>query len=367
LSQALSVRQFKGKDGYAEICDDWSELMGSVTDQYFYHHPAWFYAYFERPDYDDDIYFRCVFEGPRLIAVCPLVFHSRYGNILREGALPNQDILYMPDIAVADSVDLSAVWKELSAPGGHEEIGSWDYFNARSVLETSAIARSLRATVRDIVSESTVSRCAIVDIVDYDEAIRGLRKKFRGNLNNAKNRLGAQKSVEFRRVTEPREIESAYDDYVALEQSGWKGDPDNKREGYPAPAAIGLRESKYLFYKSALREFSKSNSVEINLLNVNDTTVGAQIFVVLRDRSFLLKTAFSEDSKEFSPGHVLLDFAYKHYAESGAVKQMCFITDYDWFKYWNPRYVSYLNIKAFKKTLRGRLASVAYSVRRNKQ
>ena len=117
MSLALSVRQFEGKEGYAEIRDNWSELMRSVTDQYFYHHPTWSYAYFGRPAPEDEIYFRCVFHGSRLIAVCRLVFDSRYGNILREGALPSHDILYMPDIAVSDSADLSAVWETLSAPG----------------------------------------------------------------------------------------------------------------------------------------------------------------------------------------------------------------------------------------------------------
>jgi CelD/BcsL family acetyltransferase involved in cellulose biosynthesis len=364
LSQAFSVQQFKGKEGYAEIHSDWSELMRSVTAQCFYHHPAWFYAYFEQPTYEDDIYFRCVFEGASLIAVCPLVFDNRYGNVIREGALPNYDSLYMPDIAVADSADLSAVWEKLSAPDEKELFGKWDFFNARSVLENSTIVRSLRASTKDVIFESTVSRCAMVDIIDYDDAIKGLRKKFRGNLNNAKNRLAAQQNVEFRRVTDSREVESAYDEFVALEQSGWKGDTKSKKSGYPAPAAIGLRKSKYLFYKNVIRELSKTDSVEINLLKVNGKTVGAQIYAVLSDRSFLLKTAFSEDSREFSPGHVLLDAAYRRYAQTDIIKQMCLISDYDWFKYWNPRYVNYLNIKAFRNTVRGRIASKAYSILR---
>jgi CelD/BcsL family acetyltransferase involved in cellulose biosynthesis len=173
----------------------------------------------------------------------------------------------------------------------------------------------------------------MVDIIDYDDAIKGLRKKFRGNLNNAKNRLAAQQNVEFRRVTDSREVE-------------------------------GLRKSKYLFYKNVIRELSKTDSVEINLLKVNGKTVGAQIYAVLSDRSFLLKTAFSEDSREFSPGHVLLDAAYRRYAQTDIIKQMCLISDYDWFKYWNPRYVNYLNIKAFRNTVRGRIASKAYSILR---
>ena len=134
----------------------------------------------------------------------------------------------------------------------------------------------MRASTRHVIAESTVSRCAVVDVIDYDAAIKGLRKKFRGNPNNAKNRLAKEKGVEFLRTTKPGEIESAYDEYVALEKSGWRGDPNRKRAGYPAPAAIALRESKYLFYKTALKEFSKSNSVQVSLLKVNEKIVGAR-------------------------------------------------------------------------------------------
>ena len=77
-----------------------------------------------------------------------------------------------------------------------------------------------------------------------------------------------------------------------------------------------------------------------------------------------LKTAFDEDSGRYSPGHVLLDYAYRRYAESGMIKKMCLITDYDWVSNWNPRYLEYLDMRAFKKTLRGRVASAAYSALR---
>jgi CelD/BcsL family acetyltransferase involved in cellulose biosynthesis len=336
LSQALSVQQFEGKEGYAKICGDWRELMRSISSQYLSHHPAWFHAFFDRPTYDENICFRCVFEGTRLIAVCPMVFKHRFGRVLCEAVVPAHETLSMPDMAIADSADPYAVWQKLSAPNQSTGVKTWDRFTALSVLETSTIASSLRAATDNVIFESNVGRCAVIDIVDYDEAMKNLRKKFRGNLNNAKNRLAAQKSVEFLRVI----------------------------HGYPAPAAIGLRKSKYLFYKNVIRELSKTDSVEINLLKVNGKTVGAQIYAVLSDRSFLLKTAFSEDSREFSPGHVLLDAAYRRYAQTDIIKQMCLISDYDWFKYWNPRYVNYLNIKAFRNTVRGRIASKAYSILR---
>jgi 5S rRNA maturation endonuclease (ribonuclease M5) len=243
LSQALSVQQFEGKEGYAKICGDWRELMRSISSQYLSHHPAWFHAFFDRPTYDENICFRCVFEGTRLIAVCPMVFKHRFGRVLCEAVVPAHETLSMPDMAIADSADPYAVWQKLSAPNQSTGVKTWDRFTALSVLETSTIASSLRAATDNVIFESNVGRCAVIDIVDYDEAMKNLRKKFRGNLNNAKNRLAAQKSVEFLRVIQSSEVESAYEEFVALERSGWKGDANRRKAGYPAPAAIGLRKS----------------------------------------------------------------------------------------------------------------------------
>lgn len=367
MNRAVSVRQVHGHSGFTTIYDDWFELMGSVSKQCFYQHPAWFRAYFERPDYEDDIYFRCVFYGEQLVAICPMVFRRPYGNVIREAALPSHDSLYMPDMVIADSASPHEVWGRLSAPDKRKGIERWDLFSANSVLENSTISRALHSLSDDAVYESRRGRCAIVDIVDYDDAIRNMRKKFRGNLNNAKNRLAAQASVDFSCITQPNEVDSAFEEFVALEQSGWKGNPEKKRADYPNPAAIGLKRSKYLFYKNVVREFSKIDSLEIYLLKVNGKTVGAQIYTVLNQSAYLLKTAFDEDSKKFSPGHVLLDFVYKRYSQEGEINQICLITDYEWFKYWNPRYFHYVNIKAFSATPLGQMASLAYSTLRKRK
>lgn len=361
MNRKFSVRQLHGHSGFNAICDDWHELMASVSMQCFYHHPAWFRAYFERPDCNEDIFFRCVFDGARLVAICPIVFKRRFGDLIREAALPTHDSLYMPDMALADSADADIVWRQLSASDKEKGVGRWDLFSANSVREDSAIATTLRSTDACHVFESRRSRCAIIDIIDYETAIRNLRKKFRGNLNNARNRLAAQAQVDFKCVTRPDEVESAYEEFVVLEQSGWKGNPEKKRADYPEPAAIGLKQSKYLFYRNVVKEFSEIESLEICLLKVDGKTVGAQIYAVLNRTSYLLKTAFDEDSKHFSPGHLLLDFTYRRYSDEKGVKQICLITDYDWFKYWNPRYLNYVNIRAFNANMRGNTASLAYS------
>jgi len=363
LYKETEIRQVAGKRGFLEIYDDWHVLMEHVSSQCFYHHPSWFMAFFDRPGgVGEDILFRCAYQNGALVAVLPLVLGTRFGGVLREATLPAYDGLYLPDMAVSDDVEGEPLWLELSQHGANSGDADWDNFFLYSVLENSSIAQLLLELNAYTVRSSVRSRCAVIDIIDYEQARAALKKKFRGNLNNARNRLSAEDDVRFSCFTHPSEILPAYDCFVDLEQSGWKGNPEKMRQDYPAPAAIALKKSKYLFYRNVIREFSKLSSAEICLLRVGGKAIGAQIFLVLNNISYLVKTAFDEDSKGFSPGHMLLDFTYRRYASEKKIDQLYLITDYDWFTNWNPRYLDYLNIRAFAKTSKGRMARAAYSV-----
>jgi len=145
--------------------------------------------------------------------------------------------------------------------------------------------------------------------------------------------------------------------------SGWKGKKENNKERYPAPAAIGLKKSKYRFYKNLVNEFAKIKSTEICFLKVDGRTIGAQILILLGETSYLLKTAFDESAKGYSPGHLMIDFALRRYSPEETIKSMCLITDYDWFKYWNPRYVNYTTIRDCNATIAGQLLRGALKIR----
>lgn len=336
--------------------------MNSVSSQTFYHHPAWFHAYFDRPDVRDDIYFRCAYAGDRLFAVLPIYFKQKLGGAVRIAKLPDYDGLYMPDMAISDDISPSSIWREMTTPRSSNIKPLWDVFSADNVLEGSAVARSMFSTDHNIVTSSASGRCAFVDVLDYEKIMGRLKKKFRGNLNNAKHRLRAESEVEFVVLEDPELLHPAFDKFVDLELASWKGQPDKVREKYPRPAAIGLKKSKYLFYRNTVREFGKLGAMRIFMLKVRENVIGAQLCIILNDVCYLMKTTFDDTFGRYSPGHLIFDFSLRQFAEGGTIKEICLITDYGWFKYWNPRYSNYLSIKAFAKTAKGRSASVLYSL-----
>lgn len=361
MKNTFSVQRHRGKRGFAKVQGDWHSLMNSVSTQSFYQHPAWFQAYYDRPRVGGDpIDFLCVYRKGALVAVLPATIRQRYRGILTEATFATSAGLYMPDIVIDDGVDRRQIWCALrSMMAG----ARWDMFTARDVLESSFITDCMSATMKPKGRPGADSRCATIDIIDYEDTYRSLNKKFRGNLNNARHRLNAQESVVFQCVTGGPALEPAFSEFVELEKSGWKGQSERKQD-FPPPAAIGLKKSKLLFYNNVVREFAKLGAIEICLLKVNSKTVGAQILLLLNSRSFLLKTAFDESAKGFAPGHMLIDNALQRYSADNRISSLCLITDYEWFAKWNPRYTSYVSGTEFSRTIGGRLAHSVASTKR---
>ncbi|MDX2411903.1 MAG: GNAT family N-acetyltransferase [Woeseiaceae bacterium] len=356
MKNELTVRRFLGKKGYQALRRDWQILAESVSLRSFYQHPAWFEAYFDRPSgFSDEIEFRCVYHGDRLLAVLPLIYRRRLWGLVSEATFPISVGLYMPDIVVADDADKHLIWDVMRNPAGPDKMPKWDVFAAKAVLDSSAIAGCIGHAAAGRSAESKADRCTFIDIINYEDAYKALKKKFRGNLNNARNRLEAHDSFEFLLITDSKDMDWAYEHFVELEMSGWKGKKENIKERYPAPAAIGLKNSKYLFYKNVVNEFAGISSAEICFLKVDGRTIGAQILLLLGETSYLLKTAFDESAKGYSPGHLMIDFALRRYSSEEAIKSLCLITDYEWFKYWNPRYINYADFRDCNTTVGGQL------------
>lgn len=364
MKSELTVKRFLGKKGFQTLRRDWQTLAGSVSFRSFYQHPAWFQAYFDRPSgFSDKIEFRCVYQGDRLLAVLPLTYRPRLRGLISEAIFPTSGGLYIPDIVVDDDVDKQLIWQVMRNPAGPDKMPKWDAFAASAVLESSAIASCIGQVAERRSVEVKADRCTFIDIIDYEDAYKALKKKFRGNLNNARNRLEAHDSFEFLLITDSGDMDWAYEHFVELEMSGWKGEKENSREHYPAPAAIGLNKSKYLFYKNVVNEFAEIKSTEICFLKVDGRTIGAQILILLGETSYLLKTAFDESAKGYSPGHLMIDFALRRYSSEQTIKSLCLITDYDWFKYWNPRYVNYTDFRDCNATVGGHLLRGALKLR----
>jgi CelD/BcsL family acetyltransferase involved in cellulose biosynthesis len=358
VTTALSIQTHRDRAGFDHIRDDWLALMADVSRQSFNHHPVWFDAYFNcDPDQPVELEFRCVYRDQILVALFPLTRHR--GRLVTRARLPVNQWIYTTDCVVSDRENKQELWRFVCRESARTGDG-WDLFTvgADGSLATSHIFACMPQPGPLVSLRPRVERCTVIDVIDYDVAIQGLKKKFRSNLNRGKRRLNEKGGMEFRRVTDPAGLDQAFTEFVELELDGWKGQEGEPKEGYPTPSAIGLYDWKERFYRNVVNGFGKLGATEICLLSIDGRTIGAQITVVLNQVSYLLKTTYDESVEGASPGQLLIDYLFQQYAREGNVREINLITDYPYFRHWNPRHLTYYRLQQFSRSPRGLLARV---------
>lgn len=354
---SLRLDCHRGKSGFDAIFDDWCGLMERIREQSFYHHPLWFRAYLRAHFHEGNkLSFSCIYRGSELVGVFPTIARSAAGSGVLVAELPVGDELFMADCAIADSEDGGEIYdcyrKSLETVTG----GSWDVYRAAFTLRDGHLGRAIRKRSPLNCTVYPQGRCAELSIGDYAQAIAGLKKKFRGNLNNAKRKL--ERAGEARFVVErsaPR-VRPMFDQFIELEMAGWKGNPSNPRDDYTTPSAIGLKDSKQRFYTDMIGQFAEAGCAEISQLWLDDQLIGSLVCLLLNDTCYILKVAYNEAAGRFSPGHLLIDRAYRQYAAEGRIRRINMITAYPWVRGWQPHYRDYVVFRDFNLTMRGAVA-----------
>lgn len=357
----LELQSHRGLTGLDEIFGAWKNLMSRVSRQCFYHHPYWFRAFLQAyPDAGDQFCFAAIYRGSTLVGVFPTTWDNANGPIVAE--LPYGGQLYQADCAIADGENGRELYdcyrRSLTALTGQ----GWDIYRARDVLRDGHLGKAVLGGRRFSQTVYTDKLCAEIPIGDYDEAIRSLKKKFRGNLNNARSKLNRAGEVRFEVERSADAVRHSFKEFVGLEMSGWKGDTTNQRDNYPNPSAIGLNDRKRNFYTNVVNQFAEAECAEISELYLNDKLIGAQVCLLLNDTSYLVKVAYNQEAGKYSPGQLLIDYAYKRYADEGRIRNYNLITDYRWFEGWNPTYREYVVFRDFNTTIRGYVACLRSKV-----
>jgi hypothetical protein len=360
----LALEKYDGQQGLSLLYDDWLALMADVDNRCFYHDPDWFGAYFASRDViDPTITFFAVRRGETLIAVIPLQ-RKPGGRPWRPTLLsmPVESQLYMPDCAIAATEDHPAI-VTFVLDGISQKYGwSWDRFTISHTLQASLIARALgRQTARKLMTQAT-DTCSIVSVRPYAELLRRMKAKYRQNLNRARRIIASLDGAEFSVVTELDEVIDTFEEFIDLEASGWKGGTGKPRGDVLRPAAIALNEKKRRFYEAAIRAFARRGGVEIFCVRAEGKLIGAEVWLVLGDTCFAMKTAYDENYSRMSPGVMAFDLGYQRHAAAGRTKSINTITSTPAVDDWLPDKLSVQNIDVFNSTIWGRLFAAALSI-----
>ncbi|MGH6763902.1 MAG: GNAT family N-acetyltransferase [Phyllobacterium sp.] len=134
-------------------------------------------------------------------------------------------------------------------------------------------------------------------------------------------RLSRQGELAHRVACTPNDVEAGFEDFLALEASGWKG---RKR------TALAANNTHASFAREAIRGLAREDRVRIHTLTLDGKPVAALVVFAEGGEAWTWKTAYDEQWKAFSPGTLLMiEVVKRHLADPGINRtDSCAIADH---------------------------------------
>ena len=349
-----TLRRHAGRSSLAEIADAWRALAASLPRRWFHHLPEWYECQLDAlADDASEIRFYTVHRGRELEAVIPLrpVRLRVMGTMVSVLSLPFDDHIPFGDIVCRPDADMDALGAALLDHLERDAGVRWDLLVLPRVLDGAAGARLVAGAPLPNVAAHAQGHCDYVACADGDDLSRAISGKLRRDLRRRGNKLRQIGAVEYVVSNEGEALHQAYERFLAVEASGWKG-----RHG--AGTAIALHPRYTHFYRTLLDRFADSSGAEISELHVGGRCVAAQLALVADGAWFLMKTGYDEELSAVAPGNLLFEHTLERLTGAANVDEANLVSDAAWHQTWNPQRHAVATHFVANRTLRG-LATVA--------
>lgn len=344
----IHVELVKGVEGLAGIREVWHHVYHGLSQQRYYHLYEWYESYMIALAEDPaEVHFFCMYDIDKPVAIVPLRSSTIVisGTTLRTLELPHHEHILLADIICSHAMvnyDLLSILVDYLRVANTIK---WDLLLFRGLLEDSAGVR-LFNNHNGLVFVRSQYHCDYFNCTNVDANLGALSKNFKANLRKARNKLAQEGTVEFICARSDDELAQAFDAFLEVESSGWKGSSGTN-------SAIKLSPQIWLFYYRLASSFSKLGSCEINLLRVNGECVAGQFCLTVGDTYYILKIGYLEEQARLAPGNMLLEHVMKRMAASNEIRYLNLITDAEWHKSWNPERYKIYDCYRFNSTAKG--------------
>ncbi len=165
-------------------------------------------------------------------------------------------------------------------------------------------------------------------------------KRMRRNLRRLRARAREAGPVRASFHVGAQVLDGAFDRFVELESSGWKGSAGTG-------SAIALCKRLSGFYRALATPERDAAQCRINLLHVGDEVVAAQFVLASSGEANLLKIGFSEAHAALAPGLLLLEDFLDACTDDPAIDRVNLVTAPDWAMRWHPMLMPCHNVRLF--------------------
>lgn len=340
---ALRCQLVRGAKALSDLRPHWLRITSEMARKRFFHLYPWHASYFGALEQNlSAMNALVVYDGAAPAGIVPLKREDRdfYGIRLAALELPRHAHVPLSDIVLSDRLqgrDLAGALRAFLAESRLE----WDVLAFGNVLEDSG-AFALAPGDPYRVALPTRRCDYLVRPASYDKFAKTLSKNFRANLRKARNKLSRYKGegrLQCLSVRDPAQLEWAFEEFLQVEASGWKGDAGTR-------SAIRFSQRVREYYHSLLTGFAELDGYEVNLLRLDKRSIGAQFCLRTGDTTYLLKIGYDEAYAKYAPGNMLLEWLLKR-GNDTHTRNINLVTDTPWHADWGPASYQVYNVYLF--------------------
>lgn len=134
-----------------------------------------------------------------------------------------------------------------------------------------------------------------IDAPDYIE--QAISKHHVRELNRQRRRIADLGRLDFEIARQPNDVRSALEEFLHLENQGWKG---RKRTSLVAD------RHRAAFAREAINNLAEVDRVRIHSLNLDGKTIASLIVFIMGGDAYTWKTTYDEEYAKYSPGKLLM-------------------------------------------------------------
>lgn len=344
---AVHSRIFYGMQGFRVLLPAWKNLLETNVSNHFHHQPEWFAAILPTIPHEDFFFYVEEING-HTSAIVPM--HRSQCEVAR---IPLHSIEFLSndhipfcDYIVREKHDALGLATRMLGTLKRERING-DVLALNNLAPDAHALQDLELTSLGIHLAQEKRICNSLKVRGMEEMLESFSENFQGNLRKARNKVTQAGNVRFEWVQEPAALESAFEQFLQVEASGWKGE---------AGTAIAQDSVLRNFYHNLIREFAPRGQCALHLMFVGDTPIGGQFCLLNHESCYLLKIGYDQAFKHFAPGNMLMEQLVRHFENSHVVSKINLITGMEWHNNWRPVPATIMNYLLFNLTSRGLLA-----------
>jgi CelD/BcsL family acetyltransferase involved in cellulose biosynthesis len=333
---ALVFQAHQGLSGLQRLTPEWMRLVDLIPGARFNHFPEWYRAYLTSSNCDPaNVWFIAAYREGQLVAICPLQFQNHRVPLLHPrylGTIEGNE-LQLSDFVFAPVTDNAWLLYELTRWLRVQRTLRWDVLRLVMVSEDSSLGYAAKARSPSLTLAADYDASAYFDTSGtYDQATRAMSAKMRSNLRRRTRLAASLAPLRFESCRRADEVTSAFEIFLDLESSGWKGPTGNT-------SSIRCRPRVLAFYTEMVREFTARNQCVINLLWHGEQAIAAQLGLHLGRTLYILKVGYLDTNPTLAPGILLQDRTIRNACEHPEVDVLSMVNDPHWVHSFKPNTV----------------------------